>query len=79
MLRGLKDAESAVPLSTGKAPENPQGRWNYLDVTVTGNTAAVTLNGKALDNVALKTAEGGIGLSPSLEYRNIRIKRVTAK
>ena len=87
-LRGAKAAKGMVALAAGEGDglpghtagknlENPAGQWNYLDVSVTKAGATVKLNGTALaEGVALDPQVGGIGLSPSLEYRNIRVKRL---
>jgi hypothetical protein len=90
-LRGTKAAPGALTLAAGendglpgqsaaKNPDNPKGQWNYCDVTVADGKATVLLNGVPIaDKATLEPQTGAIGLSPNLEYRNIRIKKLDSK
>ena len=62
--------------------DNPPGQWNYLEVRVTGQQAAVWLNGAVLvADVALSGAPAVGGLSlradgPGVQFRNVRVQTI---
>jgi hypothetical protein len=79
---GLQPAEGgsgAQPVA--RPPANPRGQWNYCDVMISGGKAIVLNSGASQYEGAagVVPASGPIGLSPGLEYRNIRITRLPAK
>lgn len=54
--------------------------WNKLEVTVTGNTAVATCNGELIESAMELPPTGPIGLEGDrgqMEYRHIRIKKIT--
>lgn len=81
MVLGSADGPSVQPAQpTAKPPANPRGQWNYCDVTISGGKVTVLNNGVSLyEGTAAEPASGPVGLSPGLEYRNTRIKRLPAK
>jgi hypothetical protein len=54
--------------------------WNALEITVSGNVARATCNGEPLEGQLELPPSGPVGLEGDrgqMEYRRIRIKRIT--